>query len=235
MGLRFRKTFKAGPFRATISKTGVSTSVGVKGARVTKRADGKTQTTASIPGTGVSYVKTSGSKPQKQPASSSSFWITPLGKLASMVIGIGIVIFLLSLLAGCGAESKKQQLDLSSVTTSMSTTQPEEPSKPAQQSPEASKPEQSPEASPAPEPAPEPQPAPEPKPELEPEPQPTPEPQPEPEPAPAAPGVVGNKNSKKFHELGCSSIDDMKESNKISIESYDAAVAMGYDPCKRCH
>ena len=66
MGLRFRKTIKAGPFRATISKSGVSTSVGVKGARVTKRADGKTQMTASVPGTGVSYTKTVGSS--KKPA-----------------------------------------------------------------------------------------------------------------------------------------------------------------------
>lgn len=60
MGFRFRKSFKIGPFRFTASKSGISYSVGVKGARVTKRADGKTQTTLSIPGTGISHVSTSG-------------------------------------------------------------------------------------------------------------------------------------------------------------------------------
>ena len=55
MGFRFRKSFGFGPFRTTISKSGISTSVGVKGARITKRADGKTQTTVSIPGTGISH------------------------------------------------------------------------------------------------------------------------------------------------------------------------------------
>lgn len=62
MGFRFRKSVKVGPFRFTASKSGVSASFGGKGARVTKRADGKTQTTVSIPGTGVSYTSTSREK-----------------------------------------------------------------------------------------------------------------------------------------------------------------------------
>jgi hypothetical protein len=67
MGIRYRKTFKAGPFRVTASKSGISYSAGVKGARVTKRADGRTQTTLSAPHTGLSYTSTSGTK--KRPAS----------------------------------------------------------------------------------------------------------------------------------------------------------------------
>ena len=51
MGFRYRKSFKAGPFRATVSKSDISYSAGVKGARVTKRADGRVQTTLSAPGT----------------------------------------------------------------------------------------------------------------------------------------------------------------------------------------
>lgn len=43
MGIRARKTFKAGPVRMTVSKSGVSTSVGVKGVRVGKMANGKTR------------------------------------------------------------------------------------------------------------------------------------------------------------------------------------------------
>lgn len=59
MGLRFRKSFGSGPFRATVSKSGVGWSVGGKGYRYTKKAGGGTRTTTSIPGTGVSYVKDS--------------------------------------------------------------------------------------------------------------------------------------------------------------------------------
>lgn len=69
MGLRFRKSFSAGPFRINLSKSGVGYSVGTKGFRVTKKANGGIRTTASIPGTGISYVnETSGKKsttPQK--------------------------------------------------------------------------------------------------------------------------------------------------------------------------
>jgi hypothetical protein len=58
MGTRYRKSFKAGPFRVTASKSGISYSAGVKGARVTKRADGRVQTTLSVPHTGLSYSST---------------------------------------------------------------------------------------------------------------------------------------------------------------------------------
>ena len=59
MGLRLRKSVKIGPVRVNLSKTGIGYSTGVKGYRVTKRADGRTQTTYSIPGTGIGYVNTS--------------------------------------------------------------------------------------------------------------------------------------------------------------------------------
>lgn len=63
MGFRFRKSVKLGPFRVTFSKSGVSYSAGVKGLRVTKTASGAVRTTASIPGTGISYSKQTKSKP----------------------------------------------------------------------------------------------------------------------------------------------------------------------------
>ena len=59
MGLRFRKSSKAGPFRVNFSKSGVGYSVGGKGFRFTKKANGGYRTTASIPGTGLSYTKDS--------------------------------------------------------------------------------------------------------------------------------------------------------------------------------
>ncbi|HID0796012.1 TPA: DUF4236 domain-containing protein [Clostridium botulinum] len=59
MGFRFRKSVKIGPFRINFSKSGVGYSVGSKGYRVTKRADGRIQETYSVPESGISYVKTS--------------------------------------------------------------------------------------------------------------------------------------------------------------------------------
>ncbi|MDY3692969.1 MAG: DUF4236 domain-containing protein [Dysosmobacter sp.] len=66
MGFRFRKSINlGGDFRINLSKSGVGYSYGGKGFRVTKRADGKTQTTVSIPGTGISYTETTGKKKAK--------------------------------------------------------------------------------------------------------------------------------------------------------------------------
>ena len=50
----------------TFSKSGIGGSVGVKGFRVTKKAGGGIRTTASIPGTGISYVSDFGSKKTKK-------------------------------------------------------------------------------------------------------------------------------------------------------------------------
>ena len=45
-----------------------------------------------------------------------------------------------------------------------------------------------------------------------------------------------NKNTKKFHKPSCSSVKQMKESNKIvSTKSREEIIADGYDPCGRCH
>ena len=57
MGFRFRKSINLGPIRINFSKSGVGFSIGTKGLRLTKKAKGGFRATASIPGTGVSYVK----------------------------------------------------------------------------------------------------------------------------------------------------------------------------------
>ena len=58
MGFRFRKSFKIAPgIRLNLSKSGIGASAGVKGFRLTKRADGRVQRTTSIPGTGISFVE----------------------------------------------------------------------------------------------------------------------------------------------------------------------------------
>ena len=65
MGFRFRKSKKVGPLRINMSQKGIGWSVGVKGLRYTKKAGGGSRVTASIPGTGISYV-TDSKKPSRQ-------------------------------------------------------------------------------------------------------------------------------------------------------------------------
>lgn len=275
MGLRYRKTLKFGPFRATISKSGISTSVGVKGARITKRADGRTQTTAYIPGTGLSYVTTSGSAAQnptqpakplaKQQEAKGTFWETPFGKLAIVFISFGILFAIFGMLAGCNAdpepsdppaiaEAPVEEEIVSEPDHTPPQPEPEPAPKPAPEPKPQPEPEPAPEPAPEPKPEPAPEPTPKPEPEPEPDPEPKPEPQPEPEPQPApapvptpeekpqhtqtAPitaSVIGNKNSKKYHEPSCGGVTDMKESNKVPFASADEAALMGYEPCQRCH
>ena len=60
MGLRFRKSIKIAPgVRLNIGKKSVGISAGVKGARVSVNSSGRVTKSVGIPGTGLSYVKTS--------------------------------------------------------------------------------------------------------------------------------------------------------------------------------
>ena len=219
MGLRYRKSIKMGPFRINLSKSGIGYSVGVKGYRVTKKAGGGYRTTASIPGTGIShvqdYAETNDVRKIEQKNAGTA--------LKVIFLGIFIAVAIVVLLSGCSAEPAEAPVE-SQPQTSISTVKPtlEDFVEPA---PEPETTEES--SDPAPEPEPEPIPAP------TPEPEPAPEPEPEPEPAPTV-AYIGNKNSKKFHELWCSSVDEMKEKNKKELFSRDEAISLGYDPCKRC-
>lgn len=66
MGMRFRKSFGSGPFKVNLSKSGIGYSVGTKGFRHTKTANGRTRNTYSIPGTGISYVDEKSNKRSKK-------------------------------------------------------------------------------------------------------------------------------------------------------------------------
>lgn len=97
-----------------------------------------------------------------------------------------------------------------------------------------------PEEAVAPDLVPEPEPAP--TPELEPESTPAPAPIPAPEPESEQTTVaeehdyVLNKNSKKIHYPSCSSVNQMKDTNKkFFTGTRDEAIAMGYEPCGNCH
>ena len=73
------------------------------------------------------------------------------------------------------------------------------------------------------------------EPETKPEAKPETKPEADPEPEPIAKTYIGNKNTKKFHEPSCSSVSDMKEKNKVTLNSRDEAISKGYEPCGRCH
>lgn len=66
MGFQFRKSFSPiKGVRINLSKNGISTSVGVSGARVSLNSKGKITSTLSVPGTGL-YYTTNHSKKQRQ-------------------------------------------------------------------------------------------------------------------------------------------------------------------------
>lgn len=56
MGFRFRKSFGGKNFRINISKSGIGYSYGIPGFTKTRLANGRSRTTASILGTGISYA-----------------------------------------------------------------------------------------------------------------------------------------------------------------------------------
>lgn len=267
MGFRFRKSKKIGPLRVNFSKSGVGYSVGGKSFRVTKRADGKTQTTASLPGTGIAYTQVSGSGSAKRSGGAS-------GKKKGPVASAVLIVLLLVGLAGCMAsggksdEPEKSEESAASVTESAaaSMTQKEESEEPESETPAEDPeelpaaapeeiPQEQPEETPPETPAEAPQEAPEaPKEETPAEPEKndaapivTPPAAVEAEPAKETPAeeapapvpksnpVIGNRNSKKYHETWCSSVSDMKEKNKVNFDSAEAARASGYEPCARCH
>lgn len=60
MGIRFRKSINLGlGFRINMSKTGPGFSWGGKGFRLTRTASGNIRGTAYLPGTGLSYQRSS--------------------------------------------------------------------------------------------------------------------------------------------------------------------------------
>lgn len=62
MGWSFRKSKNIGPVRLNFSKSGVGYSIGSKHMRYTKSATGRKSIRATIPGTGLSYTKSLGTK-----------------------------------------------------------------------------------------------------------------------------------------------------------------------------
>lgn len=58
MGLNYRKRIRFGPFRINLSRSGIGTSWGIPGFRITHSSTGRRYLTLSLPGTGLSWRKT---------------------------------------------------------------------------------------------------------------------------------------------------------------------------------
>jgi len=72
MGLRIRKSFKiAKGVRVNVGKTGVGLSIGTRGLRHTIHSSGRRTSSIGLPGTGISYVKTSTGGSRKRTSSNT--------------------------------------------------------------------------------------------------------------------------------------------------------------------
>ena len=90
MGFRFHRAFKLLPgIRINLSKSGVSTSIGGRGATV-NFGHGKTTTTVGIPGTGLSYRATS-SNSDSAPGKSGGLGVVVLVIIVVLVVLAALV------------------------------------------------------------------------------------------------------------------------------------------------
>lgn len=151
--------------------------------------------------------------------------------------GVSAGVLLLLVLVGClvGGNNDKPASQPSSETVQKSSELQRGPASASETGKNAETPEENPADKPAE--TPEENPA-EPvadKPAETPEEMPTENPAAPVEETPVTHTVIGNRNSKKYHEPSCASVTDMKEKNKATFDSVEAAKAAGYEPCDRCH
>ena len=97
MGMRFRKSFGSKHFRVTLSKSGVGYSGGVKGARITRTASGRTRKTASIPGSGISYTTESGARTHRRARTNEDYALRGLARIiftaaAAVIIPLSLLL-----------------------------------------------------------------------------------------------------------------------------------------------
>lgn len=96
MGLRFRKSIRLGNARINLSKSGVGYSYGVKGLRKGVGPTGRTRTTASIPGAGISHVSEGkGGRQKVQRTPKTPFFSRAWVMWAALVLFAPLGIFLL--------------------------------------------------------------------------------------------------------------------------------------------
>lgn len=130
MGMRFRKSINLGGVRINLSKSGLGFSAGTKGFRVTKMANDRTRTTASIPGTGVSYVKETSfakNKAAKIDAKENTAKQKNKHPILKKVLIVIVAFIVLSAISSCisNKDEKLESITLSSIPNSMDINQTE--------------------------------------------------------------------------------------------------------------
>ncbi len=86
MGFRFRRTIRIAPgIRVNLSRSGASTSLGARGARVTV-GHGRVRETVGVPGTGLSYTAVRSARPPWR-VGRVLFWLFAIIFLLPFAIG----------------------------------------------------------------------------------------------------------------------------------------------------
>lgn len=218
MGFRYRKSFGSGPFRVNISKSGIGYSVGTKGFRYTKKAGGGTRTTASIPGTGISYVKETGKVERGNSMKKSGGKYSATKKTSNETKAkkpfykrwwFWLIVVSVLLNSCNGADQNETPVETTLPETMSLVTEPAMTSSTEPMAIEFT----SPVTAVATEAA-----------------------QPTIEAVEYTYTYILNTNTMKFHYSNCSSADDIKDSNKSTFTgTRDELLAKKYEPCGRCH
>lgn len=234
MGLRFRRSIKILPgVKLNLGKKSAGVSVGTTGARYSVNSSGRKTPTIGIPGTGLSYSKSSGSKKGKD-SSSGLPW--------RLIAAVGVLVFLL--IGGIAACTDPDDEPTTTTTAAETTTEAEPESKTsileavAALSPHETTAEAAETTEKATEKLTEK--LTESKNEKKTEKVAEKKTEKATEKKTAAPSAqktyVLNKSTMKFHLPSCSSCSKIKAENKGSYTgSRDDLIGQGYSPCGNCH
>ena len=257
MGMRFRKSIKVAPgVKVNLNKNSVSVTAGVKGAHHTISSNGNRTSSVGIPGTGISYTKTTRKKtersyaddfgaepiipPAQEPQGDKSpqppkkkWYQTNFFVIFMLIFFFPVGLYLMWRYTNWKKPIKFLVTAFFVYAIIQSMVSPEQPNQTVEEPPVII-------ATPTPEITATPIPSPTPEPTATPEPTPTPEPIQAPEEdtsstqaAPVTPQEemvwIPSSGSKYHSNSGCS---NMENPTQVAISE---AEAMGYGPCKRCH
>lgn len=90
--VQYRKSKSVGPLRFTASNSGISASLGAGPVRVTRRADGRYQRTARLPGTGIRDTKIIGGATHQTQQPAQPNIAAQLAKLLGCLLLLGVFL-----------------------------------------------------------------------------------------------------------------------------------------------
>lgn len=100
MGIRFRKSVKILPgVRLNLNKNSTSVTFGGKGAKYTVSSTGRKTTSISVPGTGVSYVESTGGSTKKQARPRKTYSLRTYKVCGVIMLIIAALAFLVGLIS----------------------------------------------------------------------------------------------------------------------------------------